>query len=176
MGGGRNLLSPGKRREGRRYQKEKGKIKRTGIQTELTKIREGGQNRAAWSLQVTPSNLHPTSVQQGSESPPPCASFFSAPRRGGLLCRRQTDGSAIACAPVGDFSRWGVGSFFVLLQPSSPAALECSGPPPVCVPVSYATQTCAHMHLGTVKISAEPVRKIAVFISRVFFIFEKYLC
>lgn len=83
--------------------------------------------------------------------------LFSAPKRGDLLSRRQTDGIAIACAPVGDFSRWGVGSFFVLLQPSSLAALDCSGPPPVCVPVSYATCTCTHMRLGTVRISAEPV-------------------
>lgn len=59
--------------------KSEGKIKRTGIQTKPTKKRERGQNRAAWSLQVTPSNLHPTSVQQGSESPPPCASSFLLP-------------------------------------------------------------------------------------------------
>lgn len=63
--------------------------------------------------------------------------------------RQKTDGIATACAPVGAFSRWGVGSFFVLLQPSCAAALGCLGlHQPACL-----IRCCSE------KTAAEPVRK-----------------
>lgn len=61
----------------------------SGKKTKQIEKREKELNSTGWSLQVPPSNLHPTSMQQGTESPPLCASFFPAPRRGDLLSRRQ---------------------------------------------------------------------------------------
>lgn len=83
--------------------------------------------------------------------------------------QQKTDGIAIACAPVGAFSRWGVGSFFVLLQPSCAAALGCSG---LHQPAGLDLVLLRRVQLSTEKIAAEPVRKINGFISRVFFLFE----
>lgn len=91
-----------------------------------------------------------------------------------ICSAEETDSIAVACAPVGDFSRWGDGSFFVLLQPSSPAALESSGPPPACAPISHAAQACAHTQLGRATTSAEPVRKqVYLYLSRAFSTCEK---
>ena len=111
----------------------------------------------------------------GKWEPTSVCQLFSVPKSD-VLCRRQTDGISIACAPVWDFSRWGVGSFFVLLQPSSLAALDRSGPPPVCVLRSCAPYTRAHTRHAAAWISSEPVWKMGPFVSRVFFTLEKYPC
>lgn len=140
----------------------KRQIKRTGIlRKKTTEKMEKELSSAGWSLQVPPSNLHPTSAQQGTESPPPCASFFPAPRRGDLLSRRQM----ALPLPV---LLWG------LFPDGELEASLCCSSLPVQQPSGArgSTSLRAQIQRCSQKTAAEPVRKINGFISRVFFLFE----
>lgn len=140
----------------------KRQIKRTGIlRKKTTEKMEKELSSAGWSLQVPPSNLHPTSAQQGTESPPPCASFFPAPRRGDLLSRRQM----ALPLPV---LLWG------LFPDGELEASLCCSSLPVQQPSGArgSTSLRARIQRCSQKTAAEPVRKINGFISRIFFLFE----